>query len=158
MRIFSHLALERHLSMTRRGLFYIIFVKNVGKEIPKSISKKSALIMDVVFDDIDCKMPPFVMPEKDDVASVIDFYKKHSNHNIIFSCANGTTRSPSLAYVCECTKKHPSYAIEYMRHRDFHLNRVIVKYGAEILNEPEVYNYYEKYMFKKYEIKCTNQL
>lgn len=80
---------------------------------------------------------------KNDVKEVLNF--ANENENVIVCCETGSYSS-ALAYLIECTEVNPAMAVNLWIKNQHKPDETVIKFGSEILKNPNVEKYYRKWM------------
>lgn len=75
-------------------------------------------------------------PTKEDIQRILDFSK--GKDNILCSCHAGRSRSSAIAFLICCCQEDPSEAIKIFDIKKHDPNILIIKMGAEILNNDRI--------------------
>jgi predicted protein tyrosine phosphatase len=84
-------------------------------------------------------------PKKDHIAAILEFAK--DKDNFVVSCHAGVSRSSASAFVIACSREDPKEAVKILDKRRHDPNSLIVKYGSELLNKPEMIKIIEQFKF-----------
>lgn len=145
VKIISHLAGENLLT-NNPGKWHTVAVVNGGHRLFDQIAINSKSYCLLCFDDIDYPMSHYIMPNIEHVREALEFCK--GKNPVMFTCHGGTTRSAALAYVCMCQVMSPKEAMRIFTHGRHYPNRCIIKYGAKLLNDDDIYNVYDAWIEK----------
>src|SRR5579859_94267 len=142
IRFFTHLAAENFLSFNA-DIWDSIVIINSGSLVSQNISAYSRSTLTLLFDDIDCPFPPYVIPNKQDVEKALEF--SIGKEKLLVTCVSGTTRCTAIGYVVKCKECPPKKAITLLKKRMHHPNRMVIRFGADILGNEEVFTVYDDY-------------
>ena len=86
----------------------------------------------------------FQLPSREDVQACFDFVAEHNPENLLVHCDAGVSRSSATAYILACISKQPEEAINMLNPMIHMPNELIVKFGTEILGNPDVWRHFQK--------------
>lgn len=87
----------------------------------------------------------YILPTKEDVQLCLDFVANQQPENLLIHCDAGVSRSSAIAYVIACTMDTPEEAIKLLNPMLHMPNERIIRYGAELLGNSEVWLEYQKF-------------
>ena len=102
-----------------------------------SLKSKYMDIHPSLFDDITFDMPGYVKPEYGHIADILSW--SDGKDDIAVHCTAGVSRSSAVAYLIECKRNGPDLAIRTLDERYHWPNMRIVRLGAFILKNKDVY-------------------
>ena len=102
------------------------------------LSKNYNSILAVYFDDVEFPEDPYQMATEDQIRQILDWTK--DKDDILVHCTAGVSRSSAVAYLIACSKVGISAAIKVLNYWLHDPNKHVLKLGAIILNDNEVYN------------------
>lgn len=122
----------------------VICITDNGATPDQEIVSNAYVLLHLEFADADFARAGTKIPTKEDVQKAIDFAKEHGD--VWVCCHAGVSRSAAMAYVIECMQVHPAMAVNIWNKKRHSPNRMIVRLGGEILNNPNIEKYHTKWM------------
>lgn len=135
----------------RKGEYDVISVRGVhrptDKHFKKEFEKNCRSLLKVYFDDVWLEKHTrqgWVLPTKAQVAEVLEWAK--DKDNILVHCKAGKSRSSALGYLIGCMKTgNPEGVSKALLKPGHHIpNELIVQFGAEILDNQEVWDVFAR--------------
>lgn len=140
IKIYSHAAAGVFLSRNINE-YHTIAIVNPGEEIPEDIIKYSTSCIKLSFHDIESPVDGCIMPKKEDINKVLIW--SDNKEKILVTCNTGISRASALGYVISCKNIITTKCLVPIKH---YPNRLIVHYGAELLNNNFVFMEYVKWL------------
>lgn len=146
--IASHDTTENLLTYGKKDTYYVIWISSPESKVSKVVELYSKSYWHLQFDDIDCPYAHYTAPKKNDVLAAFNFV--FSKDNILVTCKNGLSLSAALAYAIKCRECDPHEAIRMLTKTklNYHPNKMIIQFAAEILSNKNIYKVYENYFAK----------
>ena len=142
--ITSH-ATASHFLPHNSNQWDVIAINNSDTILPKAIITHAKNKLRLVFDDIDCPLTPYVMPNFVDVRLALDF--SPGKERLLVTCHSGMTRAAAIAYAIKCQEcGDPKTAITILNNNHHYPNRMVVKLAAQILSNPLILKTYEEWV------------
>jgi len=106
--------------------------------------------VDIEFERDD-RLNPFIMdldngPQKPHIEAILEFIK--DKDDLLVCCHAGCSRSSATAFVILCSQIEPKEAIKILEQKH-DPNRLVVKYGSQILNKPEMITLIDEWKTEK---------
>lgn len=117
----------------------------------QEILNKSKNSLYLIFDDIETSKysKNVTPPSRKDIEKVLAWAV--NKEEIAVSCQLGISRSSAIAYIIACSKLDTSEALSFLNKNYHSPNQLIIKIGSEILNKPEIYSNFIKWMCQSVE-------
>lgn len=93
-------------------------------------------LLHIEFDDVEIVRKGALAPTVSDIRNVLEWAREKKK--LLVSCSAGVSRSAAIAYLIHCLDKPPKEAIQHLKIGIHDPNKVVIKLGAEVLNNPEV--------------------
>lgn len=135
----SHIAANVFLKKEKKK-WDVIFIKSTilqkeEIEITFNVRDNARSYFQLIFDDIDCQFPPYLLPTLAEIKAALMFAEDKTN--VLVSCNNGLTSAPAIAYLIRCTFLNPDEAIEIFS-KFHHPNKYIINLGSDILKNSDI--------------------
>jgi len=102
------------------------------------------------FDDIRAPEEGWIVPAKEHVQRILDW--SIDRKNIAVHCTAGISRSSAIAYLIACQRCPPKEALEVLDPMMHFPNRLIIRLGAEVMEDESVINEYNKWYEEEYRL------
>jgi hypothetical protein len=128
----------------------VILYTNSDYDPPPAIVNSAKNIIHFPVDDVDM---PSNQPHNRKVAPTVDVVKTalewaRDRERVLCVCHAGVSRSSSTAYLLACQKWGPEAALSLLRPLKHYPNRLIVKLGSLILENPVVWDRFVEWQIK----------
>lgn len=144
VKICSHAEAMKELRLCPNELA-VVCITPPGHPVPPPIQQLAGELLHLEFDDVDFADPNVRPPTIEHVTRALSFAKE--TEDLIVCCNAGISRSAGLAYVIECSRvAHPALACGVWEKNRHHPNRMVVRLGGELLNDPEVERQHTKWI------------
>jgi predicted protein tyrosine phosphatase len=110
------------------------------------VAKNAKSYLWLRFDDIEFSRTGYIAPDKQRIKEALDWAK--DKESILVACLAGISRSSAIAYLIQCMREdHPKDALKILAKRIHHPNSLIVKLGAEILEDGRIIDEYRDWLW-----------
>lgn len=141
----TDIAIASHFSavpfLEKNKGYNAVILTNAGVPYPRFLKTLSADLIHKEFDDIEFELAEedaasWRLPKKEDIEDILKWAE--GKEKLLCACHAGRSRSSACAYLILCSRMKPSEAITVLNPDRHSPNQLIVKYGAEILNNPKI--------------------
>ncbi|MEZ6141916.1 MAG: hypothetical protein R3B84_15195 [Zavarzinella sp.] len=144
--ITSHYGFTDILSSAPASWDLILICSPGGVNPPEEFTSIARRTLHLFFDDHDNPSPGVVLPTIEDIKEAVEW--SLSSEKLLVACYMGRSRSAALAYIIQCREVVPEYALQILLPRWHRPNRLIVRIGAEILENPNVLHAFDEWQTK----------
>jgi predicted protein tyrosine phosphatase len=141
--ICSH-ATARGLVVTNPGVYDLILITNSLFAPCAEDYADARRWLHLEFDDIHAPLGDLRMPTAESVRRALDW--SAGSEHLVVACHAGISRSSALAYVLCCRDRTPQQALAILERGRHHPNALIVRLGADLLQRPEIYDVYWRWL------------
>jgi predicted protein tyrosine phosphatase len=119
------------------GRYDLLLVTNPGVKPPAGVPALVRRMLHLQFDDTAVPRRKKRLPTTEDVCQALEWSEPGAD--LVVACHAGVSRSAALAYVIRCRDWSPRRAIRILTRTRHRPNALIVRLGAELLDDPQVY-------------------
>jgi predicted protein tyrosine phosphatase len=116
----------------------LLVISNPGSGLPSGVEPLARRLLHLEFDDFSEPREGVVLVTSADIERVLDWAQDHQN--LVVCCHAGVSRSSAMAYVIACRTRSPAEALTLLLPGWHYPNERIVRLGAEVLGNKEVYS------------------
>lgn len=154
MQIMGRKELDKLMKESAPDTYNVVFITEPGSQVISSVPLYCKDYMPVWFHDVCFPIGNYNPPTKEDVEKILAWSELRSEPFVI-ACAAGVSRSSATAYLIAYQKtKSIDEALAILNPDRHNPNALIVKYGSDILNNPELYERYLNWMSTKVDMVC----
>jgi predicted protein tyrosine phosphatase len=122
------------------GRYDLLLITNPGVGPPAGVPALARRMLHLEFDDCVAPRRKRRLPTAEDVRQALEWAEQSAD--LVVACHAGVSRSAALAYVIRCRDWSPRRALQILNRGRHRPNALIVRLGAELLDDPRVYDTY----------------
>ena len=149
IKILSRKELNKFVNSDEGKGYHVIIITGIDEKylVPEIKAAATGEVLDLEFTDIEFDSPEirtrYSPPEKQHVQKALEWAIE--KENIAIACMAGVSRSSAIAFAIETCRHGPWQAESVLVKGQHRPNKLIVKYAAELLGEPEMIDVADQY-------------